>query len=125
MTRQVSFSKIRNDMMHGFRKKMHTSESTEDVKKFYTNTMQAMFNKLVGRDDPVRFEDITLVPSKSCGYEFSKELLDRPLFQSAWNESDLPMIVDDYTKIALNRYTHLQRNPDKTRAKIHHTDGKR
>jgi len=125
MTRQASFSKIRNEMMHEFREKMHQSESTEDVKKFYAETMQSIFNKLLGRDQPVRFEDVSLSPSSSDGYVIDETLRERSLFQSAWGESDLPKIVSDFTKMALNRYAHLQKNHEKTRSKIHHADGKR
>jgi len=125
MTRQTSFSKIRNDMMHGFREKMHQAESTEDVKKFYAETMHAIFNRLVGKDDPVRIDEVALSPSSPDGYVLTETLRARPLFQSAWDESDLPFIVDDFTKMALNRHAHMKKNPEKTRSKIRHTGGKR
>lgn len=125
MTQQSSFSKLRNEKMHAFREKMHKTESTEDVKKFYAEVMHSIFNKLVGRDDPVRIEDVSLNPSTEKGYVISDSLQQRPLFQSAWNESDLPYIVQDFTQMALNRHTHLKKNSEKTRSKIHHNDGKR
>ena len=125
MTRQSSYSKLRNEKMHGFREKMHRSESTEDVKKFYAETMHSIFNRLVGQNEPISLEDVALAPSLPEGYILSQALQERPLFDSAWNESDLPHIVADFTKMALNRYKHLQKNPGKTRAKIHHNDGKR
>ncbi len=99
MTRQSSFSKLRNDMMHGFREKMHQAESTEDVKKFYATTMYRLFDRLVGRDDPIQPDDVALNPTSPKGYDMTQSLQDRPLFQSAWNESDLPHIVDDFTKM--------------------------
>jgi len=125
MTQQSSFSKLRNEKMHVFRDKMHKAESTEDVKKFYADMMLSIFNSVLGRDDPVRVEDVALNPAAEEGYVFSDSLQERPLFQTAWNESDLPYIVQDFTQMALNRYTHLQKNPEKTRSKIHHTDSKR
>ena len=112
-------------MMHGFREKMHQAESTEDVKKFYATTMYRLFDRLVGRDNPIRPDEVTLNPSSSNGYDMTQSLQDRPLFQSAWNESDLPYIVDDFTKMALHRHIRLEKNNEKTRAKIHHADGKR
>ncbi|MBI9081861.1 MAG: hypothetical protein JEY79_19235 [Pseudodesulfovibrio sp.] len=125
MTRQVSFSKIRNETMHEFREKMNQAESTEDVKKFYADTMQSMLNKILGRDESVRYEDVSLSPSSSDGYVVVETLRDRPLFKSAWGESDLSNIINDFTQIALKKYVHLQKNPEKTRSKIHHVDGKR
>ncbi|QJB58305.1 hypothetical protein [Pseudodesulfovibrio sp. zrk46] len=125
MTRQSSYSKLRNEMMHGFREKMHKAESTEDVKKFYSMTMYRLFDRLVGKGEHVSLEDVQLNPSERCGYVLTDTLRERPLFQFAWNESDLPYILDDFTKMALNRYTHLSKNTAKTRSKIHHNDGKR
>lgn len=124
MTRQVSFSKMRNDMMRGFREKMHRAESTEDVKKFYANTMLIMFNRLIGRNDPVLYGAVTLNPSED-GFTIDEKVRKRERFQVFWNESDLPMIMDDFTTMALHRYAHLQKNTAKTRSKIHHANGKR
>ncbi len=125
MTRQVSFSKIRNEMMRGFRDRMNLSESTEDVRKFYAEAMQALFSQLIGRDEPVNYGDVRLEPNSDSGYEIAESIRRRPLFTSAWNESDLPNIVEDFSQVALNRFRHLAGNPSRTRAKIHHTDGKR
>lgn len=125
MTKQSSFSKLRNEMMHGFRQKMHQAESTEDVKKFYAMTMYRLFDRLVGKNEPIRPDEISLDPAESCGYVITDSLRSRPLFRFSWNESDLPHIVDDFTRMALNRHRHLEKNNEKTRAKIHHNDGKR
>lgn len=125
MTRQSSFSRLRNEMMHGFREKMHQAESTEDVKKFYAVTMYRLFDRLVGREGPVNQDDVQLSPSESCGYVIKSSLKERSLFQSAWNESDLPYIIDDFTTVALHRHARLSKNNAKTRSKIHHVDGKR
>lgn len=125
MTRQMSYSKLKNEMMHGFRERMHQAESTEDVKKFYANTMCRFFDRLVGDGKQTHPDDVTLNPDSDAGYDMASDLTDRAAFQSAWNDSDLPQIVDDFTRMALHRHARLSKNAEKTRSKIHHTDGKR
>lgn len=125
MTRQSSFSKLRNEMMRGFRNKMHQAESTEDVKKFYSNAMTHLLSRLVGHEKDVYPEDVRLSPSSTDGYFINPHVMDHPRFRSAWNESDLPYILDDFTTMALNRHAHLSKGNEKTRSKIHHTNGKR
>lgn len=125
MTRQSSFSKLRKEMMPGFREKMQMAESTEDVKKFYADTMRMLLDRLASHYDPIMPEDIQLSPESTDGYFINPEIMDRPPLRAAWNESDLPYILDDFTTKALNRYAHLSKNPEKDRSKIYHLDGKR
>lgn len=125
MTRQMSFTKLRNEFMPLFREKMHQAESTEDVKKFYANTMYRLFDRLAEEDGPIGPEDFRLSPSSSDGYHINPSLFNQPALRNVWSESDLPYIIDDFTQMALNRHTRLSKNQEKTRAKIHHNDGKR
>lgn len=125
MTRQSSFSKLRKEMMPGFRDQMSKAESTEDVKKFYADTMRQILTRLASHYDPVMPEDVHLSPDSADGYFINPSIMDRPPLRAAWSESDLPYILDDFTSMALNRHAHLSKNPEKTRKKIYHNDGKR
>jgi hypothetical protein len=125
MTVQSSFTKVRNDLMHGFREKMSRAESTEDVRKFYVNTMLDLISRVVGQNTTLNPDDIRLSPESTDGYFLNPTVIDHPHFRAAWNDSDLPHIMDDFTQKALNRYSRLSTGNEKTRLKIHHTDGKR
>ncbi len=125
MTRQTSFTKHKQQLLPGYREMLDQAESTEDVKKFYTQTMQDLLARAMDAEQPLDFEDATLTPDQVEGYVFSPRLVGREAFQAAWADSDLPHIVRDFTDRALNRYKHLEKNPAKTNAKIHHVDGKR
>jgi len=125
MTRQSSFSKLRKEMMPGFREKMQMAESTEDVKKFYSETMRQLLDRLASHYDPVLPDDVRLSPDSTDGYFINPAIMDRPPLRAAWSESDLPYILDDFTSVALHRHAHLTKGSGKPRRKINRTEGQR
>lgn len=118
MTKQLSFSKIENDLLPGFRKKIGDAESTEDVKKFYVYTMQGLIQKAFAGSVAVEYEDFSLLPDEDPPYAFNDRLLAIADFSSVWNSSDLPHVVSRFTETAVKRFKHLEKNPQKTESKI-------
>ncbi|RJX29815.1 MAG: hypothetical protein C4531_09785 [Desulfurivibrio sp.] len=118
MTTQLSFSKIENELLPEYRRKIGSAESTEDVKKFYVYTMRDLIRQVfAGRIDPGN-DDIALVPDREPSFVISSGLNDKEDFSSIWNSSDLPNVVSRFTETAVKHYRHLEKNPKKTEAKI-------
>ena len=45
MSRQLSFTKFEKELLPGFRKKINTAESSEDVKTYYARTCLELLDK--------------------------------------------------------------------------------
>ena len=118
MTTQLSFSKIENELLPKFRKKIGTAESTEDVKKFYVYTMQDLFRRAFSGKVDLDYNDIALMPNQDPPFSLTESFQDKADFSSVWNTSDLSHVVSRFTDTAINRYRHLEKKPAKTESKI-------
>lgn len=118
MTTQLSFTKIENELLPEYRRKIGSAESTEDVKKFYVYTMQNLFRQVFAGKIDLGYGDIALRPDQQPAFAISKGLNDKEDFSYIWNTSDLPNVVSRFTETAVKHYRHLEKNPKKTEAKI-------
>lgn len=118
MTTQFSFTKIENELLPDFRKKIGSAESTADVKKFYVYTMQDLIRQVFSGSIDVGYEDVALLPNQIPAYSISASVQDHENFSTIWTTSDLPHVINRFTETALNRYRHLEKNSEKTEAKI-------
>lgn len=118
MTKQVSFSKYENEILPGFRKNISHAESSEDVKKFFNYTARELFDNIFEGRMAFDYEDIALMPDDEPSYTMSNRLLESADFNSVWKDSDLPNVLARLAKPAINRYKHLEKNPEKTESKI-------
>lgn len=126
MTRQISFTRLEQALLPGFRERMDRAESTEDVRKFFSEVASTLLCDALGDPGAVRFEDVSLAPGDPDGFVIDGKVLIMPAFLSAWDDSDLPRIMTQLAGKAVNRYLHLEKNPEKTEAKMfHHKQGKR
>ena len=119
MTHQISYTKIEQTLLPGFRDRMDKAESTEDARKIFAETASRLLSNVTGKAD-VRYEDVSLAPEKDAGYTLTERLSHNQAFESAWESSDLPRILSDLAKSAVNRVNHLNKNPSKTEAKMFH-----
>jgi len=118
MTRQVSYSKIEKEVRPRLREKLNVAESTEDVKKFFVYAVKELLDKVLEGEKTVEYEQIALAPDEERGYTLSPSLLHDGRFKEAWDNSDLPHILRRIAEVAVNRYAHLEKHPDKTETKI-------
>ncbi|HKL83039.1 MAG TPA: hypothetical protein VJ879_11035 [Desulfobacter sp.] len=118
MTKQISFSKHENEVLHGFRNKMNNAESTEDVKKFFNYTVIKLLNDIFENSVKIDSEDIRLETDGKKSYLIEDSLLKQERFQNIWNNSDIKRILGTFADISLKRYKHLETNPEKTKLKI-------
>jgi len=122
MTVQHSFSKIEKELLPAFRQQIGSAESTEDVKKFFVHTIQELVRMASDGALMPRYEDIrlhhVLESEGEPRFGLGENLMTDPQFVSVWSVSDLPHIVDRFATSACNRYKHLEKNPEKTEAKI-------
>ncbi|MFH1216277.1 MAG: hypothetical protein V1706_07230 [Pseudomonadota bacterium] len=118
MTTQLSFTKIENELLPEFRRKIGTAESTADVKKFFVYTMQELIRQVFSGSIEVGYEDVALLPNQVPPYSISSSVQDHENFSAIWTSSDLPHVISRFTESALNRHRHLEKNPEKTEAKI-------
>ncbi|MBS3809710.1 MAG: hypothetical protein KGY38_06115 [Desulfobacterales bacterium] len=118
MSKQTSFTKHERKLLPDFRKKINNSESTEDVKKFFSYTVTSLFKDIMPEEVEVEFDDIRLTPESNPPYKVSRRLLAVPAFSSIWQDSDLSNVLDRFAEAALNRYRRLEKHPEKTDSKI-------
>ena len=118
MTTQFSFSKIENELLPGFRKRLGAAESTEDVKKFYVYTMQDLFRQAFSGNLNLEYGDISLQPNQDQPFALNERIKEQADFVAIWKNSDLSHVITRFTETAIHRYKHLEKNPAKTEAKI-------
>lgn len=121
MSRQHSFTRIENDLLPAFRLNLGLAESTEDVRKFFGYAMADLLAKVFEGRFPPTYEDVTLTPAADQGYAVSDRLREFPEFETIWTASDLAAILGRFAGVAVNRYRHLEKNPDKTESKMYPT----
>lgn len=120
MTKQMSYTKIENQLRPIFRERLDQAESVEDVKKFFVYTIQELLENAMGENGTVNFEDVCLDPDNEPGFALGPGVTERQAFQEVWNDSDMPRILSSFAETAKNRYRRLEKNPAKTEAKMYH-----
>ncbi|MEF3697488.1 hypothetical protein [Desulfolutivibrio sp.] len=121
MSMQHSFTRIENDLLPAFRLNLGLAESTEDVRKFFSYAMTDLLSKVFEGRFPAAYEDLTLAPAEDKGFAASARLQAFPEFEAMWTASDLSAIIGRFAGVAVNRYRHLEKNPDKTESKMYPT----
>lgn len=118
MALQFSFTKVENEVLPDFRKKLNLAESPEDVRNFFfyasMEVLDSIFMDKLDFDD----EDITLMLDREPFYKVSKRLFSSEDFMSIWNDSDLPRVLGRFAKSAMQRYKRLEKYSEKTDTKI-------
>ena len=97
---------------------MDQAESTEDVKKFFVYTVQELFKDVFGDSVEVAYDDVVLTPGDQSHYRIKEEILRSEPLISTCRNSDLPDVLSRLAESAVNRYRHLDKNPEKTELKI-------
>jgi len=118
MIKQLSFTRYERKILPNFREMISKAESTEDVKKFFVYTVIELLESIFEEKMDFEYEDIALIPRGDPHYKVSKRLFSLEDFAFAWNDSDLPVIIDHLAESAMHRHKHLQKYPEKTEAKI-------
>lgn len=118
MTVQHSYSKIENELLHGYRKKIGAAESTEDVKKFFVYTIQELFAQVFSGRVDLEYNDISLAPGQEPSYVLADWVHASSIFFEIWNTSDLSRVIADFAETATHRFKHLQKNSTKTQQRI-------
>jgi hypothetical protein len=119
MTKQISYSEYERELRPKYRQMINTSESTEDVKKFFVRTVLELFEKVFERNVDFEYEDVHLDGERKDGFVLSKRLRGIADFASTWKESDLGHIVRRMAEFAIKRHKRLEKHRDKTEAKIY------
>jgi uncharacterized FlgJ-related protein len=118
MSQQSSFTRFENQALPMFRMKLSKAESTEDVKKFFFQTMRDLFDRIFGQQVDLEREYLVLAPGETPCLHMHEALTSQPAFQEAMNNSDLDRVLERFAQAAVNRYVRLEKNPEKTNAKI-------
>jgi hypothetical protein len=118
MALQFSFTKVENEVLPDFRKKLNLSESPEDVINcFFFASMEVLASIFLDKLD-FDDEDITLILDREPHYKVSNRLFSSEDFMSIWNDSDLPRVLGRFAKSAVQRYKRLEKYSEKTDTKI-------
>lgn len=125
MTRQASFTRLEQAQLPGFRERLDRTESPDEVRRFFAETVATLLADALGAAEAVRYDAVALSPDAADGYALDGTIRALPGFVGIWTDSDLPRIVGDFARLAVKRYRHLAGNPERTEAKTRHKDGKR
>jgi len=117
MTKRISFVKHLNKILPKFRENMSSSESTEDVKKFFMYAVKELLEEILEKDIDINEDDLILVPDKPPYFKISNRLISQ-IKKEVWKESDLPHLIEKLADAAVGRYKHLEKHPEKTESKI-------
>ncbi len=123
MPKQVSYSKIEKEVRPMLRENLSLAESTEDVKKFFIYAVMELLEKVLEGQVSFGYEDIALAPDEKNGFTLSASLMGEKRFQKIWKESDLPHILKRMAEVSLKRHIHLEKNLNKTEAKMYPIPG--
>lgn len=118
MTNKLSFSKYEHELLPAFRKRMSQAESTEDVRKFFNYTVDELFQRVFEGRIELRAEDLALAPEERPHYQLAERLRSLDELTSTLGTSDLPNVLERLAEAAAHHYRHLEKHPEKTRAKI-------
>jgi len=118
MSEQRSFTKYENQILPTFRKRINDAESTEDVRKFFAYTVGDLFEKVFSGRVSLEYGDVALDAAATPPYALSARLRDVEAFSSVYGASDLPNVLTRLAETAAHRLRHLEKNPQKTNAKI-------
>ncbi len=120
MTYVRSYAHVERELIHHYRDQLNHAESEEDVKKFFSRTIQNLLEKILDNEVPVRDNDATLTPGTSPYYEISERLSETAIFQDLRRHSDINAVLKRFAEPAVNHYRHLRGHPEKTESKIRH-----
>lgn len=118
MAFQYSFSNYEKDYSHDYRKRINTAEDGVDVSKTFSHTMVLMLNDIFDNKFDLKDPDVMFDPSDSKHYKFSNRVEMMSGFNDVLIKSDLTNILERFATTANNRYTHLNKHPEKTNSKI-------
>lgn len=118
MSKQVSYTKIEKKLLPKFRENINTAESTEDVKKFFSYTMQDLLSHVFADKLTPAYDDVVLECSKEPCYSLSRAVRRLEDYDHIWENSDLPNIIERFAVISANHHERLKKNPEKTESKI-------
>lgn len=113
-----SFTKIEKELLPKFRKQMSTTESTEDVKNFFSYCIKELFSLAFASETEFGMENFRLAPEKEPPFEISPLILSDEVIAPIWQRSDLPDIIGRFAQVAVHRHLHLTKVFEKTEAKI-------
>ncbi|SMF41879.1 hypothetical protein [Desulfovibrio gilichinskyi] len=124
MTVQRSFSAQEQEFRSSFREMMVQAESTEDVKKFFYQTVRDLLVDICETLPDFNIPDIQLDLEKDEGYLLSDSLMEGAGLRELMQESDLDAILGRLSENAWNRYHHLEKNSAKSEQKIYPVPGR-
>ncbi len=118
MQKNISYTKYENKLMPHFRNMLNQSESDEDVKKFFQQTVQQLIDQVFDQQLPVNYGDVELAPENPPFYKTSQGLSQHQLFLDQSGNSDLNAILERFATPAAKRFKHFQNTTVKTELKI-------
>lgn len=120
MTYVRSYTHLERELMHHYRDQLNHAESEEDVKKFFSRTIQHLLTRIIDSEVSVNDNDAMLKPGSSPCYEISDRLAGTSAFQELRKHSDLNAVLKRFAEPAVKHYRHLCGHPEKTESKIRH-----
>jgi hypothetical protein len=118
MTERISFTKYEHDSVPLFREKINKAESTDDIKKIFSQTMRLLLADILRDQFKPTDDDVVLQPDSEISYEVSERLLSSRNFKTLWVSSDLPQVISRFAQSASGRYRRLEKKPEKTESRI-------
>ena len=118
MATMHSYTNYENRVVPGLRQNLNKSESPEDVRNFFAHAARELLDSVMEGVTQIGYEDIALLPGSNPPYVLSDRLTGLEAFKAVWNSSDLAQVLARIAEPAVRRYKYLQKNLERTEAKI-------
>jgi hypothetical protein len=112
-----SFTKLEKSISSNLRAKLSLAEDIEDLVEVFYAAITGFINEAVPGIQ-VSSTDLLFDPESPDRFKIEDRLLHLPEFAEVWNNSDLRAITNRLAQSCHKRYIHLERHPEKTKAKI-------
>lgn len=120
MTYVRSYVHVERELMHQYRDQLNHAESEEDIKKFFSRTIQHLLSRAMNNEVSVNDYDAVLKPGCSPCYEISDRVAGSAVFKELKDHSDINAVLARFAEPAVKHYRHILGHPEKTEAKIRH-----
>ncbi len=116
--KQFSFSHLEKEYAPQIRDGINNAENKIDLQNHFSELAANLLIDATNNSLTIRNEDILFNPETANRYSLNPELLKNPEFKSAWENSDLPNMMEKFAESVNNRWIHLDKHPEKTEKKI-------
>ena len=118
MNSESSFTKIENELVHGFRQHVNTAEGVADVQKAFAAFLREILSRVTGSTVLLDEGDVRVAPESADGYALGPGITAKADYAKFLEHTDLKNILRRQAREAVNRINHLEEHTVRAEAKM-------